>query len=238
MDQLITIFKDLWLQTSVAIVAGLITLFHKKIIKWISWIINRIVIKFKLFFDLRVTCPIPGIRESLDKIQAELRPNGGSSLRDAVNKIDRKVTGLSTKLVAMQVSHDIMSDTLNICRWAADINGKVNFVNNPLRELTGSVDDSWAIGDGWTNAVLKDDRDEVIREWRRCVESQIEYNDTYRICNRHDGKIKMVTSHAKISRNLNTGAVEGWIGVVIPHDKKSNIYIPRVDCNDEKSVKS
>lgn len=35
----------------------------------------------------------PGVMERLDRIERELHPNGGSSLRDAVNRVEAKLQG-------------------------------------------------------------------------------------------------------------------------------------------------
>ena len=224
MEHLAGYLKEVW-PFLASIGAIILSVFAKKIANFIILIFRMLVVWLRKRFQLHLSCPVPGIKDALDQIQKELRPNGGSSLRDAVNNtkttvenVDKKVTGLSSKLAAMQVSHDIISDTLNICRWAADSNGHINFINNPLRNLLGSVDDS-LYGDGWTNIVVKEDRLAAISEWERCVESQIEYNDTYRVKNQQTGEIIKITSHARVSRSFNSGHVEGWIGVVIPHEK-------------------
>ncbi|UBU11593.1 hypothetical protein [Nonomuraea gerenzanensis] len=37
----------------------------------------------------------PGVMERLEAIEAQLRPNGGASARDAINRVERTVTRLS-----------------------------------------------------------------------------------------------------------------------------------------------
>lgn len=222
MDNIATFLGNFWPYLA-SIGAVILSVFAKKIANFIILIFRMLAVWARKRFQMHLTCPVPHITQALDEIRAQLKPNGGASLRDAINKtaaaidsIDKKVTGLSSKLAAMQVSHDIMSDTLNICRWAADTEGNINFTNSPLRNLTGALDDS-LFGNGWTNIVYKEDRNAAIAEWERCVESKIEYNDTFRIVNRQTGQIIKITSHAKVSRSFNSGHVEGWIGVVIPH---------------------
>ncbi len=217
MENIIELFKDFWIQLASGTILALLTIFHKKFASWLFRFIRYMILRVRKVINMQITCPVPEIVDTLKNIQKELRPNGGSSLRDAINKIDTKVTALSSKLAAMQASHDIMSDTLNICRWASDVNGKIIFINSPLKRLLGSTDDLSLLGDGWTNSVLKEDRDNTICEWMRCVNAGIEYNDDFRVLNLQKGIIR-ITSHAKPSRNMHTGIIEGWVGVVIPHD--------------------
>lgn len=211
MENILTFLQEYWLQFLSAVVAGLAGVFHK-------WLIKKIKDFFKW---CKSVCPGFGIIRRLEAIQEELKPNHGNSIKDAINRIERKITDNYQKINILVAGLDILSDTLNVCRWAADKNGKINFVNKPLRELIGSTDDhAWSLGDAWTNSVFKDDRETAIGEWERCVRSKIEYHDTFRIVNIITGKVLLVTSYAKIIKNTD-GQVEGWAGVVTPVENKS-----------------
>ena len=159
------------------------------------------------------------VMAKLDKIQSELKPNGGSSMRDAINRIDDKLTKVSGKINIIQASADITSDTLNICRWAADRQGLLNFVNRPFKKLIGVVDDESCLGDAWiTNIVHEEDRPTTQNEWARAVASKSEYHHTFRIVNAQTGEVTKVTNHARLVID-DHGMVTGWVGVVIPHAK-------------------
>ncbi len=175
-------------------------------------------------FVMRVTkTPIKCAFESivmneLKTIHAELKPNGGSSLRDAINRIDDKLTKVSNKINTIQASADITSDTLNICRWAADKNGFYNFINRPFKKLIGAVDDESCLGDSWiTNIVHMDDRAIVQQEWSRAVNSKSEYHHIFRIVNITTGEVIRVANHARLVID-DRGVVSGWVGVVIRHN--------------------
>lgn len=208
MEHLLATLQQYWLEFTSAVVLGLAAAFHK-------WIIRQIK---NLWAYIRSICPGRGLYERLDEISAELSHNHGSSIKDVVGRIEYKVTGISTRMNVVMAGLDIVSDTLNICRWAADSEGKINFVNQPLRELVGITDDNaWALGDAWTNTVYKEDREDAILEWNRCIKSKIAYHDTYRVVHVGTGKIIEVESHAKIIKD-SEGKVEGWVGVVIPYE--------------------
>ena len=136
MDNIATFLGEIW-PFLASIGAIMLTVFAKKIANFIILIARMFMVWIRKRFRMHLTCPVPQIQETLNAIQKELKPNGGSSLRDAINttkatveNVDKKVTGLSGRLAAMQVSHDIISDTLNICRWASDGQGMINFINN------------------------------------------------------------------------------------------------------------
>lgn len=45
---------------------------------------------------------IPGMPERMDRIEAELHPNGGGSLRDVVNRLEEGQKAADTKLASME----------------------------------------------------------------------------------------------------------------------------------------
>jgi PAS domain-containing protein len=218
MNDLIEVFHKFWPEVITIIIISLIGVFYK-------FLRNIVTTFFKYIFFRKPQCNFEkcnfevGIIKTLEKIQAELHPNGGSSLRDAINRIDLKVTSVSDRINTIQVSTEILSDTLNICRWSSDKNGLINFVNRSLRKLVGIIDDQLVMGDAWlANIVYIDDRNQTDIEWSRAVDTKSEYHHTFRIVNQTTNEIIKVTSHARLILN-DKGEVSGWAGVLIPYDK-------------------
>ena len=198
------------------IIVSLASAFHKKILKILSSIYKGIQ---KPFICMNNTSAI------LQKIEKEFKPNGGSSLRDAINNIDGKLNNLSKKVQMIQANSDMMSDTLNMCRWAANSKGYINFVNRPLRRLIGAVDNDSCLGEAWfNNIVALEDRTQVRLEWTEVIESGTEYHHEYHIMNIQNNKKIKISSHAKVILD-DTGKVQGWTGVIIPITKENSLDI-------------
>jgi len=53
-----------------------------------------------------VAADLQEIRKKTDKVEAQTRNNGGSSLRDAIDRIERNTNALATKLDAVQSDLD------------------------------------------------------------------------------------------------------------------------------------
>lgn len=214
MDGLIVVLRTFWPEFAAIIILTLIGVFFKALKNRVA---NLACLAIRLT-NSQVKCAFEStVMGKLEKIQSELRPNGGLSLRDAVNRIDDKLTKVSNKINIIQASADITSDTLNICRWAADKNGLINFVNRPFKKLLGVVDDESCFGDSWiTNLVHEEDRPVTQAEWNRAVAAKSEYHHTFRIANASTGKVIKVTNHARLITDEH-GVVGGWVGVVIPH---------------------
>ncbi len=221
MDELISAFEKFWPEVIAIVIISFISVFYKTLKSKISGFFSSLFSYRRKNHCNYEKCNFEvGIIHTLEKIQSELHPNGGSSLRDAVNRIDTKVTSVSDRINTLQVSTEMMSDTMNICRWSSDKNGLVNFVNRSLRKLVGITDDQLVMGDAWLNNIVYiDDRNQTDIEWSRAVDSNSEYHHVFRIVNQTTGELIKVNSHARLILN-DRGEVTGWAGVLVPYDQK------------------
>jgi len=102
--------------------------------------------------------------EILEKMQEEFKPNGGSSLRDAINRIE-------TKLLIEQHARRAMSMAMDMGVFETDGNGLCTWINEFYSGLTGiSIDE--AKGFGWITGVYEGDRERVTDEWTSAVKQQ------------------------------------------------------------------
>lgn len=113
------------------------------------------------------------IDESLKEIRAELRPNGGSSLKDAINRIERRQILYEgrNKALLMNIHYPI---------FETDIEGNCVFVNNAYCMMTGRDFDT-SRNNGWMTSVAKEDRESVYKAWNCSIEEGIEFDETYTI---------------------------------------------------------
>lgn len=91
------------------------------------------------------------------KIRKELTPNGGSSLRDAINRVETRVEGIE---FAQQISWDF--DTIPIFRTTGD--GLCLWVNQTYLDLVKRGKD-FLINKGWESCIHHEDREKVVKEW-------------------------------------------------------------------------
>lgn len=204
-------------ELSAALVATLVFFLRKSIVSFFSTSFSLIKKFMEKIYLFGLYSHLNEIKQELIRIQSELKPNGGSSLRDAVNKIDKKIDDISCKVIKMSVETDISSDLFRICRWSSDENGYFSFVNRSFKELTGVFDDSRCLGNSWiSNIVFIEDRNTVREEWDRSIKSKSEYHHTFRICNLTTNDIIKVTSHGKPVFDDKHNLL-GWVGVFIRH---------------------
>lgn len=119
----------------------------------------------------------------VQKISEEFSPNGGSTLRDAINRIEDKITLQEQKTLAIIKSFPIGT-------WISDKYGKCVDVNRSLCKIMGRTE-SEIKGDNWSNWIHPDERDDVFEEWYRAVNNMMTFDMTYRYV-LPDGRIQKV----------------------------------------------
>jgi len=107
----------------------------------------------------------------LENIAAEFKPNGGSSLRDAINRLESGVSEVVQK-------NRIIASEMKIACFETDKHGMCIWVSPKWQEFTGLASDK-SLGNGWINAICPDDRDRVFDEWAHCLEQGRDFSLDY-----------------------------------------------------------
>lgn len=108
----------------------------------------------------------------IDAIADSVKPNGGSSLRDAVDRIEFEVGRVFNRQRALL---DLYIEPF----FEVDVHGDYTLVNRAWTDLTG-LPISRALGSGWVNAVHPEDREWVRREWDAAMEEGRIFSSTMR----------------------------------------------------------
>ena len=158
---------------------------------------------WKFFLQSRFK-EIKDLYQKIQVIAAEFRPNGGSSLRDAINRIEDKIMLQEQKTIAIIKS-------LRIGTWIADEKGKCIDVNKSLCEIADRTE-SEILGDNWLNWVHPDEKDDVFMEWNRCVQNDLNFDIEYRYV-LPNKKIQLVHAMAYRLKD-NKGNLIGFLGTL------------------------
>ena len=140
----------------------------------------------------------------IEKIYEQLTPNGGSSFRDAVDRIELITVGLEQKLSAymMDTRHGI---------FETDDKGNYIWVNRTYCRMLGKRE-SEMLGKSWINCVLESERDRVLKTWHYAVDNSIEFNMTFNMIT-NDGDVLPVHAHANPMINAKRILI-GYLGII------------------------
>jgi PAS domain S-box-containing protein len=170
----------------------------KAIWKWMKSMSNTISFIKNLEGSLSV------INEKLDKVTEEFSPNGGSSLRDATNRIEEQLALYDSRNKAMVAQSDeaiFETDAAGLCVWC----------NRTYLEITNTTPEE-VYGTGWVNNIHPEDSEEVFEKWNESVEHEREFDLKYRFINKDDESIP-VHVHSYPLRN-NYQDIVGYLGIV------------------------
>ena len=152
----------------------------------------------------------------LEQIYKEVTPNDGSSLKDAVQRVDRRVGKLENKVEVLKNKTRILVDDLPICIVETDHEGNLTWANSTYLDLTGRTMEE-LLGTGWINIIPQEEREEVLKYWRSALENKTHFDATFTIQSTNGHKYK-VKGHAF---PVITDKIEGYVGkvkTIMEHD--------------------
>lgn len=144
--------------------------------------------------------------DKVDRIHAELGVNGGATLSDKIEHIDRRTRRGEARLLALRLAQP--EPMFEACE-----EGQFVVVNRALELLTGrsSAD---MVGMGWVNAIHHHDRDRIVREWNFAVRDRRAFLESCKLA-RADGRVVLVRIQAyPMPDAAMQDAVVGWHGLV------------------------
>lgn len=145
------------------------------------------------------------ISAKIDKIAAELVPNSGSSLRDAVDRIEAWLLWVDGRAKAL------MEGDRTAAMFETNRDGDLKWANQTFVTWTG-LPVTVLYGGGWSNAVHKSCRDWVYDEWLHTVEDEREFSLHFYLTDRMGAKIP-VLAHAYPMRDAKK-EVLGYVGIL------------------------
>ena len=148
---------------------------------------------------------IPDIQNSLRLISEQLVPNGGASLRDAIDRLE-----VNQVLMGQKQGLMLSSSRISLMTIAPD--GMVLDVTDPFCEMLDRSKDE-LLGNNWISAVHPDDREQLQSEWADAVEAHRSINAHFRFVLEKDrSEVKVYFRASALPPFKNKP--QGYLGVV------------------------
>lgn len=155
---------------------------------------------FKFIYTLLFVLP-----ESIKSIEKELKPNGGSSLRDAIKRIE------NAQILQEQRLMLILDSNPEIGVFETDELGNCTRVNNTYCRILNKTPEE-CYGMGWTTALHPDDKEKVFNEWNLAVKYSRPFEGEYRFIRTHGIPFNVKGKAFPIFNK--DGKVFAWIGTI------------------------
>jgi len=157
--------------------------------------------KFLAIFELHA---------KIDAITAQLSTNGGSSLRDAIIRIEKRQCREAEK------TRLIIEGGEHAC-FEFDENGKCIYVNQPYMQLIDRIDEKEVLGMNWRHLIYEDDREAVLESWDRAIKEARIFEEHFSYQDRKGNRIPVLCK-AYPMYDYNQKVV-GWFGISKKEDK-------------------
>lgn len=98
------------------------------------------------------------------RMAEDFRPNGGTSLRDAVNRIEMRQNFLKSRMMALL-------NTTTGPLFEATVDGKWCWVNRAFCDVTGYLPEQ-VFGYGWLNLICQDYQVDITAQWNLAIQQK------------------------------------------------------------------
>ena len=160
-------------------------------------------------FKIKVIDRLNDFYNKVNYITAELKPNGGNSLRDQVNYIKRAVDKIDQR--QLNFFH---FDPHGIVE--TDAQGNLIWANRAYLDMVKRHPEEVA-NQGWRNVISEDDRERVVREWNYAVKDCRDFFSRFNIVDSNANPIK-VEARCLAMRD-DDGKLLGHLGFLIRMDQ-------------------
>jgi len=162
------------------------------------------------------------IYEAVERLQSEFKPNGGSTLKDAIVRLESAITEIRfTQQISQARIKAIIAD--HACGYfEADKEGRWYWANRTTISLIGRPLGD-LLGNGWINAVVQGDQDDVFARYRAAIEQSRDFECTVAFyADESQKSVIPVLVHAHPLRN-EKNEVSGYFGVIKPMETNAQI---------------
>ncbi len=159
-----------------------------------KWVFARARAVWDALFPLKAILSRLDTQDAaLADIRAEMKPNGGGSLKDLVRSAHDRIVIQELRLRSVMA-------TSPVALYECDAAGNCTWVNDRLCDLFG-LDHEKMLGNGWLSAIAQDERVAERSFWTECVERDIPYSREYTIVDQRTGERRRCKTTAVAHRD-------------------------------------
>ncbi|MCB2184078.1 MAG: PAS domain-containing protein [Desulfobulbaceae bacterium] len=143
---------------------------------------------------------------------------------------------LESSLRESEELHRTIGENVPFGSWTSDAQGHFTHVTKPFLDMAGMTLDE-VLGFGWLSRVPQEERDELEKEWLRCLRTGRDWNYEYRFLG-GDGKLYDIMALGRPIRDAK-GAIKFWAGfhLDISERKKLEKELQAINRSQETKIR-
>jgi PAS domain S-box-containing protein len=156
--------------------------------------------------------PGAATHRKLDALLTQVYANGGSSMFDAVARLESGQGAIRDQLTLLEAHVAAVRDGSGVLSFLTDASGSWLQCSRPLLELMG-MEQGEVIGNGWKNALDTACAEAFVQRWRSAVDEQRDYYGEIGLRNVRTREVVPVRMFVDVIHDP-TGELRGWVGRV------------------------
>lgn len=157
----------------------------------IGWVIPKIISVYKIGYSFgKKVNRLLGLAD-------EFKNNGGSSLRDAIDRIENNIVVLGGKLNGLFFA---FGENSGIITLEANKKGEIINSSKKWNEVTG-LSEAETVGYGWLNGIHDKNKDDVYEAWKDAISQEREFHIQHSLFNRITSKKITVETYSLVVKN-------------------------------------
>lgn len=149
------------------------------------------------------------LKDAVTAILSELRPNGGTTIKDAISRIEGRQVAHDERQLMSEQRYRALLSTFDKGTFEVDAAGDINWVSPSFCRICGKIPTD-LLGSGWINAVHTDDKLMVRGEWNRAISNHRDLDISFLT-----NTTPPITVTMRTTKLLHDNEVLGYMGVLI-----------------------
>lgn len=116
--------------------------------------------------------------DMVEAMHHELKFNGGSSIKDAVLRLEKGQVEILYKLADIEESQKLALNINGTAFWYSDVNGECRYVSPGLEKLMNRGSNE-ILGNMWVSWIVPEDKERVFDAWKFSVENKTVFDEEY-----------------------------------------------------------
>jgi PAS domain-containing protein len=150
------------------------------------------------------------LRDSVAFISAQLAPNGGASLRDTIDRVEKHVRLIDARAAIIDARHKMLLNQEQFVYFEADSRGGITLITRVAMRWTGRPTEDLC-GAGWLNMVWPADHALLAEKWEQSVMERGILECRHGITDPAGQRLAVFTRAWPV---IHIGEVVSWIGTI------------------------